>query len=68
MPARRDAKRRSLELAITAFAGSISAEAHPEWATDADVVAWARQIRASWARNPYGHPMPLDSQTARDDR
>ncbi len=44
-------RRERLREAIGRFAGSISAESHPEWATDADVIAWAHDIRGDWERD-----------------
>ncbi len=54
----RERRLRWLREAIERFAGSIDAESHPEWATDADVVAWSRAIRAAWERDPYRQVTP----------
>ena len=32
----------------TRFAGSIKAEDHPEWATEADIAAWSRSMKDRW--------------------
>lgn len=45
-------KNRALLEAVDRWAGSVSAEDHPEWATPEDVNTWVRDLRANqWERN-----------------
>ncbi len=50
-------RRQRVAEAIREFAGSISAEDHPEWATDEDVANWVHSLRRNeWSRPEQDEP------------
>ncbi len=50
-------RRQRLAEAIQQFAGSISAEDHPEWATEEDVANWVHNMRRNeWSQQEQDVP------------
>ena len=50
-------RRQRVAEAIREFAGSISVEDHPEWATDEDVANWVHSLRRNeWSRPEQDEP------------
>jgi hypothetical protein len=57
-------KRQRLLDVVETHAGFMTSAAHPEWATNDDITAWVRHIRAEW---PDRHPGSRDDSTGPEE-